>query len=62
VDECKPLGAGITPEDLSARYVKVIRTLPYWNRSGAGRDHIFLWPSGRGRALQLHCIQTRVET
>lgn len=48
--DAPPNGAGVSPETLSKRYVAVIRSLPYFQRSD-GRDHIFLWPSGRGPTL-----------
>lgn len=49
--DAPPNGAGISPEELSARYVRVIRALPHFHRNGNGRDHVFLWPSGRGPTL-----------
>jgi len=45
-----PNGAGVTDEELGKRMNEIIDRLPYIKKSG-GRDHVFVWPSGRGPTL-----------
>eukprot|EP00951_Prasinocladus_malaysianus_P008567 scaffold62283_cov51-Prasinocladus_malaysianus.AAC.2 len=37
----------MSEETLNALYIKTVTSLPYFRRS-AGRDHVFVFPSGRG--------------
>tara|TARA_B100000519_G_C14220490_1_gene427299 strand:+ start:558 stop:1553 length:996 start_codon:yes stop_codon:yes gene_type:complete len=48
--DAPPSGAGLTDDELAKRLNGIIAKLPYIKKSG-GRDHVFVWPSGRGPTL-----------
>ncbi|XP_004292559.1 PREDICTED: probable glucuronosyltransferase Os02g0520750 [Fragaria vesca subsp. vesca] len=48
--KCVRMLGGLNDKEINQTYVKVLRQMPYFKRSG-GRDHIFVFPSGAGAHL-----------
>ncbi|XP_057847582.2 probable glucuronosyltransferase Os03g0107900 [Cryptomeria japonica] len=48
--KCVRMKGGLNDKKINQTYVKVLKQMPYFRRSG-GRDHIFVFPSGAGAHL-----------